>query len=314
VGGHSRRVERLILGAGTAAAGPFRPGQPPPRLSEIPTPPAPPALPSTAPPQPFLPLPQYLVLPGSMAPCAGPGTFPAAWISGVTAAPAGSPDLLIAYDEYCVSQYGATLTPEGFGLVSYYPAGNLLGPLSPVFRGAPGGALPPQQVLGSPVASGRFLYLFGFCRAAPPPGGCGHGSVFGARTPAQPRYWGDPLTYRYWTGSGWSPDPNTAGTLIPGIRPLGVSAGDYRAAGHGLVMIVQTSLSGGFQVWQAAAPAGPWHRILTSRVPCGHAPQGRLPYLCRALIGHPELSTRRRLFVSYFSPARHHLEIAAFAW
>src|SRR6266568_577537 len=79
----SGQDDRLILGTDTAAAGPYRAGRAPARLSEIPTPPAPLRLPGASAPQPFLPGPQRLLLPGSALPCAGPGAYPASWISGV---------------------------------------------------------------------------------------------------------------------------------------------------------------------------------------------------------------------------------------
>ena len=69
-----------------------------------------------------------------------------------------------------------TLTAEGFGLIEYDPARNLLSWPAAVFNSVPGLQLPPQQVLGSPVFPGDgYLYLFSFCPAAPPPAGCGHG-------------------------------------------------------------------------------------------------------------------------------------------
>ncbi len=206
------------------------------------------------------------------------------------------------------------IVAEGFGLVDYDPASNLLGPTVGVF-GAAGLPLPPQQELGSPVFAGNgYLYLFGYCHAGAPPGGCGRGQVFGVRTVAQPVYWQNPLTYRYWTGSGWSPDEAAARTLIPAGHPLGISVGNYTADGHGLVMVEQTSLAGGFQVWQARSPAGPWRRIRTGTVPCGRDTAGGPDSLCRALIGHPELSTRSALVISYYDPGRSHVEVSAYPW
>jgi hypothetical protein len=171
------------------------------------------------------------------------------------------------------------------------------------------------QVLGSPVTGADgYLYLFGFCRAAPAPAGCGSGRVFLARTAAAPASWQNPFAYQYWTGGGWSSQAAAAGSLIPAGQPLGISVGDYAADGRGLVMIEQTTLAGGFQAWQARSPAGPWRRLLAGRVPCtsgaGPGPQG----LCRALIGHPELSTRSRLLISYYNPGNHHLYVSAYPW
>ena len=78
ISGQARTIKRLILGTGTAADGPYQAGQVPAWLSEVPTPPTQLAMPSSAAPQPFLPAPHSLQLPGSMRPCTGPGAYPAA--------------------------------------------------------------------------------------------------------------------------------------------------------------------------------------------------------------------------------------------
>ena len=314
-GARGQKIERLILGTDTAADGPYRAGQAPARLSEIPTPPGPPAPAGTAAPQPFLPAPQGLQLPGSMLPCTGPGAYPAAWISGVTRTPSAAParTLLITYNDYCITGTEQELTAEGFGLAEYDPASNVLGPATLVFSNGLG--LPPAQVLGSPVAGGDgYLYLFGFCPAALPPAECGNGRVFLARTVAAPAYWQNPFAYQYWTGDGWSSQPAAAGPLIPAGQPLGISVGNYAAVGRGLVMIEQTSLEGGFQAWQASSPTGPWRRLLTGRVPCTSSAEVGPEGLCRALIGHPELSTRSRLLISYYNPGNYHLYVSAYQW
>jgi hypothetical protein len=178
-----------------------------------------------------------------------------------------------------------------------------------VFTSFAGLPLLRQQVLGSPVTErDGYLYLFGFCPPAVPPAGC-HGRVFVARTGAAAASWSNPSTYQYWTGAGWSPQADLAGSVIPAGQPLAVSVADYTAAGHGLVMIEQTSLAGDFQAWQAASPAGPWRRILSGRVPCTS-----VKGLCRALIGHPELSSRDHLLISYFNPGTNHVDVSAFPW
>jgi hypothetical protein len=325
-------IDRLILGTDTAAAGPYQAGQVPSRLSEIPTPPAPAALPSDGAPEPFLPAPQNLVRPGSTLPCSGSGTYPAAWITGVAREPAdagaGSRDrLLISYNDYCVTgdtgslgtDVPGHLTAEGSGLIEYDPATNRLGPLEQVFGGTlglaqSGIALPVQQVLGSPVFHGGYLYQFGFCSAATLPTGCATGKVFMVRVQATPAAWQNPLSYQYWTGAGWSLDPNTAASVLPAGHPLGVSAGDYSAAGRGLVVVEQTSLAGDFQVWQASSPAGPWRHLRSGRVPCRAGKGDGAGNLCRAVIGHPELSTRSHLLISYFNPGNGHVELSAYSW
>ena len=216
---------------------------------------------------------------------------------------------------------GDSLTAEGFGLVGYDPASNLLSPPDRVFGSVAGLPLPPQQTLGSPIILSGYLYLFSFCTGATN-GGCGRGRVFLARTLAQPAYWQNPLSYQYWTGLGWSPDELAAATMIPAGPaarggPLEISAGNYAADGHGLVMVEQTSLACGFQVWQATSPAGP-RRVRTGQVPCQPSTQpitqDGADGLCRALIGHPELSTRRQLLISYFDPGNDHVEVSAYLW
>ena len=309
------KIENLILGTDTAAAGPYQVGRAPAGLSEIPTPPAPLTLPGNSAPQPFLPVPQGLLLPGGTLPCSGPGAYPASWITGVTRAPgaAASSNLLISYDDYCVTDNFGSLTAEGFGLVEYDPAHNLLGPTGRVFGSVIG--LPAAQVLGSPVVGGDgYLYLFGFC-AATLTSGCGAGGVYLARTPARPADWQNPLTYQYWDGSGWSPYETAAapvGSVTAATRPLGISVGAY--AGRGLVMVEQTSLAGAFELWQARSPAGPWRPVRTGKVPCGTSRQNGADALCRALIGHPELSTRSQVLISYFNPGNDHVDLSAFSW
>lgn len=318
-----RRVAGLILGTDTAAAGPYRAGQVPGPLAEIPTPPSVPVPRRAAAPEPFLPAPGGLRLPGGSAPCRGDGAYPAAWVSGVAGAPpsAGRGVLLITYDDYCVTRFPDAAAAEGFQIAEYDPSRNVLTAVSPVFGSAifggtgPGGTLsaapgasplPPQQVLGSPVA-GRdgYLYLYG----------CGAGRVYLARVPAAPAWWRNPFGYQYWTGGGWSGSPWAAASLLPAApRVLGISAGDYGADGHGVVVIAQTSLSGDFTAWQGASPAGPWRRALSGRVPCTAGSRRGADGLCRALIGHPELSTRGRLLLSFFDPGTGHVDVASYPW
>jgi hypothetical protein len=265
-------------------------------------------LPARSAPQPFLPVPAGLTLPGSTLPCSGPHTYPARWVTGAAREPGSSGHVLISYADYCVSG-GDTFTPEAFGLLDYDPAANALGPATPVFTAQPGQQLPQPQALGSPVFRGGYLYLFGWCGP-----GCYRGGVFLARTPAAAAGWDNGFTYQYWTGQGWSPDLAHAAPLSAGQEPLGVSAADYPAGGHGLVMIEQTSAGGDFSVWQAPAPTGPWRQIQAGRVSCTAGKRTQPLDLCRALIGHPELSTRDELLISFFNPGDSHVEVSAFGW
>jgi hypothetical protein len=313
----------LILGTGTAAEGSYTAGRGPGALTEVQKPgaggasPGANALGETAaadPPQPFLPLPAGLTLPASDLPCTGPDAYPARWFTGAAREPGPAGHLLISYLDYCVS--GGGFTPEAFGLFDYDPARNVLGGPAQVFAAPAGQSLPSQWQFGSPIFRGGHLYLFGSCA---PQGRCGRPGVFLARTVAIPAGWRDGYTYQYWTGRAWSSDPAQVASLLgpasaAAIGPLAVSVGDYSASGHGLVLIEETSVAGDFIVWQAASPRGQWRKIGTGRVPCTAGTQEGASALCRALIGHPEMSTATSLLMSFFNPGTSHVEISAYGW
>jgi len=314
-GRHGRVLGYPILGAGTAAEGPYVAGRGPGALTELATPGTDPAgasgsglLPAPTAPQPFLPVPASLTRPAGTVPCsAGSRIYPARWVTGAAREPGSSGHVLISYADYCVSG-GDTFTPEAFGLLDYDPTANALGPPAPVFTAQPGQQLPQPQALGSPVFRGGYLYLFGWCGP-----GCDRGGVFLARTRAVAAAWDNGFSYQYWTGAGWSADLSHAAPVTGYREPLQVSVGDY--PGRGLVMIEQTSVTGDFSVWQAAAPTGPWRETRTGRVPCTAGKQAGQPGgLCRALIGHPELSTRDDLMISFFNPGTNHVEVAPYPW
>lgn len=301
-----------ILGTGTAAEGSYRAGSAPGVLTEVPTPSSPASPdPGTAglAPQPFLPAPADLTRPATDLPCAGSGVYQARWFTGVAREPGASGHLLISYVDSCVSG-SDVFTAEAFGLVDYDPVANVLSSPAQVFSTTPGEQLPPAWILGSPVFSGGYLYLFSSCA---PDGGCGTPGVFLTRTLATAANWQNGFSYQYWTGRGWSLSPYSAVPLRAGT-PLLVWAGDFSATGHGLVLIEQTSVGGNFTIWQAAAPTGPWRQITAGRVPCGAGKHGRPNGFCRALIGHPELSTRSELLMSFFNPGANHVEVSAFRW
>lgn len=309
----------LWLGT-TAATGPADPGRVPTALTELPTPggphtpatpPAtPPAGPSpdarARPPQGMLGAPPGLVLPGGR-PCHIPGTaYSASWASGA-ARPPGTGTLLITYTDVCV--HGTTISTQGFGLVTYRPAGHALTGRTRLFT-APAG-LPFQQNLGSPVFTRGHLYLFASVCDASAFGACHGGRVTLARVPADPAAWRDPAAYRYWTPGGWTPDAARAGTVVHGAAPYLVHVADYTALGKGLVMVEQRGLDGRYRLWRAPAPEGPWTPAADGAVPCSG---GSGLDQCRALIGHPGLSTRGALLLSYYNPADHHITARAVPW
>lgn len=296
----------LVFGV-TAATGAAAPGRVPDALTELP-PPGRPAgsAPPGGPPQGLLAAPSGLVLPGG-APCHVPGAaYGASWASGAARMP-GSGTVLITYTDVCVRR--DTISTQGFGAVEYRPGGHTLHGRTRLFT-APGG-LPPQQNLGSPVFAGGYLYLFAAVCDSPALGGCGAGRVTLARVRAGGASWRDPGAYEYRNGAGWTRDAFRAGTVVPGALPLAVHVADYSASGKGLVMVEQRGLGGRYRLWRAPAPEGPWRPAGEGRVPCA---DGTGHDQCRALIGHPELSTREALLLSYYDPGDDHVTVRAVPW
>ena len=250
--------------------------------------------------------PPGLVLPGGGA-CHVPGTaYGASWASGA-ARPPGTADLLITYTDVCV--HGTAITTQGFGLVAYHPGRNVLTGRTRVFS-SPGG-LPFQHALGSPVFARGHLYLFASVCDASHFGVCHGGRVALARVPADPDAWRDPAAYRYWTPGGWTSDPAQARTVVRGAAPYLVHVADYGTVGKGLVMVEQRTLDGRYRLWHASSPEGPWTAAGSGAVPCSG---GSGLDQCRALIGHPALSTADMLMLSYYNPADHHITALAVPW
>jgi hypothetical protein len=268
-------------------------------------------------PSPFLATPAGLVNSAGL-PCGdGSDSYAASWISGVTRVPT-APDLLIAFDNYCVLGATGGFLPEGFGLAEYDPATGTLSNDVIVFPGMSQGAGGEAKLLGSPVFSGRYLYLFGPTCTALAHGGCATGTLFEARVPATPLAWTNPMSYRWLSRHGtpsWTPDAAAATSIIAGARPSAVSVAYFPGTARGFVLVEQTDISGGFVVYGSPAPAGTWHRITSGSVPCRPG-VGYLNF-CRAIIVHPELSTSSQLVLSYFDPgasARGHVMVAGFPW
>jgi hypothetical protein len=267
-------------------------------------------------PTPFLLPPRGLVT-STGRPCGSDGSYPASWVSGVTRVPA-SAELLIAFNNYCVQLGAGGYLPEGFGLAEYDPATGTLSNDAIVFSGMNLVVAAAAKLLGSPVFSGRYLYLFGPTCTAVAHGGCATGTLFEARVPAAPRAWSDPLNYRWQSNDvpgSWTPNPVAATSVITGATPSAVSVADMPAAGRQFILVEQTDIGGDFSVYESPAPAGTWHPVLSGRVPCRAGTD--LLNLCRAIIVHPELSTPTQLVVSYFDPGAGpggHVMVAGFDW
>lgn len=321
-------IKSAILGTDSGAEAPLAAGRVPQSLTEVTTPSSTLTLPSNRAPEPFLPVPTGLTLPGSTSSCAssppsnGDGVYgseavniyPASWLTGITDNNSpGVNQVLMAYNNYCVDDeepIDLLFTDEDFGLVAYDPTANTLSQPVNVFATTGGTNLPQAEQLGSPVVSGGYLYLFNADCTLKAYATCGSGNVYMARVPLAG--FTDPSQYRWWTGSTWSSSFIDAGNLIPGATALTVSAGNYSSTGHGFVMVDETNLAGGFQVWTATALTGPWTLLQTDTVPSSC--QGG-SFGCYAVNGHPELSTSNNLMISYFDPAGDgHLHLAAFPW
>ena len=298
-------LQRFIEGSTAAVSPPETGGRAPGALSEVATPAGPgPSLPGS--PAPFLARPAGLVMPGGL-PCGLDGSYAASWISGVTRVPS-APDLLITFNNYCVLSGSGGFVRESLGLAEYDPRTATLSGDVTVPAGAP---------LGSPVFSGRYLYLYGPTCTGRRSGRCA-GTLAEARVPASPAAWSNPLSYQWLSGGPagtWIPDATAAAGVIAGPRPSGVSVASFAAAGRGVVLVEQTSIDGAFAVYRSASPDGPWRPVRSGRVPCRAA--AGFANFCRAIIGHPELSTPALLVLSYFNPAagvRGHVMVAGFRW
>jgi hypothetical protein len=307
-GRSSWSLQRFIEGSTAAVSSPGSAGRAPGELSEVATPadPGGPATRAGGAAAPFLAQPAGLVMPGG-SPCRLDGAYAASWVSGVARVPS-APDLLITFNNYCVLSGTGGFVHEGFGVAEYDPATGTLSDDMTVFAGPP---------LGSPVFSGRYLYLYGPACTGRRAGRC-TGTVLEARVPASPAAWGNPLRYRWLAGGPagtWTPDTGAAAGVIAGPGPSGVSVASFAAAGRGYILVEQTSIDGAFAVYGSASPAGHWKRVMSGRVPC-RAAAGYANF-CRAIIAHPELSTPAQLVLSYFNPAaaaHGHVMAAGFRW
>jgi hypothetical protein len=314
-----------IINGSTAAEGPATSGEVPTAISELTTPgTGVPAMPNNDGPAQFLPTPPGLVTSAGLSCDSANNSYAASWISGVTQDAARSSDVLISYDNFCVPGGGGNPLAEGFGLAEYNPATNTLDSQATVFTLTSGQPLAQQELLGSPVFSGGYLYLFASYCADVYKATCvssNGNAVYLARVSASPSAWGHASGYQWRAGSAWTGTAGSATSVVSGATPLAVNVGSFSALGQGLVLIEQTNLVGKFIVYEASGPSGTWTEKTSGTVPC--TSEGNS--FCRAIIGHPELSTTSQLLVSYFNPgaapyyyqaagAEGHVMVAAFPW
>ncbi|CAM3791116.1 hypothetical protein KIPE111705_25095 [Kibdelosporangium persicum] len=293
---------RHFIPGSTAAVGTAAPGQIPTDLHELPTPPGrPPASPHPGGPAQFLTAPGGMRTPDGQPCTTNAGQFAASWITGITTT---SPDnLLITYVDLCVTSTPKPFFIQGFGIAEYNAETNTITARTTVFS-TPGAQLPATKILGSPILQGGSLYLYAFECGRWFSGVCVTGTTHVARAES----WRTAANYQWYSQGRFTSDHTKAGNIIPSAGAA-VSVHSFGAAG--LHAILQKDLGGGFEVWQAPTPAGPWTRRSTGKVGCRG---GRGNDLCRALTGHPELSTAHHMVISYFSPATRHVEAALFPW
>jgi hypothetical protein len=292
-----------IIDGSTAAEGPVTPGKAPDGLSELAKPgTGTRAIPNDDAPEQFLPTPAGLYTPSGLPCNPANGAYAASWISGVTADAARPADVLISFNDVCVLISSGNADVEGFGLTEYNPATNTLDSRVTVFMTAKGQPMGAQEVLGSPIFFGGNLYLFGSRCAEIYDATClAHDgdAVYLARVTGTSTAWANPGSYRWYAGSSaWTASAGDAVSVLRGSRPLEISVENFADVGKGLVLIEQTDDVGAFTVYRAARPAGDWVETTSSTVPC----KTEGASFCRAIIGHPELSTGRDLLVTYFNP------------
>lgn len=305
----------FIPGA-TAAEGPYVAGEVPMALREVPRPPKPISrYPHDAGPQQFLPPPEDVHAPGGGS-CSGGDEYAGSWPSGLTTIPASN-TLLVIYDEVCVKNGFPSV--EGLAMREYDPSANTLSNPYEVLKPSSSGAtLPTAEQLGSPIFSEGHLYMFsGTCSQRDEYGDCVSGAVYLMRTLARHRYYTDRARYEWETSGGWAKSSSSAVSIIAGAKPedpAAVTVNSY--PGHGLALITQTNLGGGYEIWLSptrnpsighwtAGPSGAKLRGCSA---------GRGLNLCRALTGHPEISNSNSMLMSYFDPEINHVYVVAVPW
>lgn len=277
----------------TAAVGPYTAGQVPTGLTEIPTPTAAIGQPNSRPPASFMPVPTGLKRPDGTT-CdlgTGSGYYPASWITGMAQEPStvSTTNVLISYYDVCVDNTAADpFTEERFGLAEYNPSTNTIVADTKLYTNLSG--LPDAQVLGSPIVSGGYLYLFAEANS----------NITLVRVTATTAAWRSSANYT-----------TVSSALMPSSIPITFHAADFSGVGKGFAIIEESDLGGGYKVWRSSSLTSGWAVSNTGIVPCSN---GTGADLCRAFFGHPELSTTSNLLMSYYNPGDMHVDVVAVPW
>jgi hypothetical protein len=230
----------------------------------------------------FIPAPSDLYFPdGSGKHCsrANGAAEEGRWPSGAALMPNKS-YVLVTYDLVCVDSV-PNITVEGWGFAVYNWKTNRLaaGPTD-VFKPAKSGAtLSNARRFASPVVSGKNVTFFSYTCCSSSSG------VYTTTVTATAAALAKPGAYKSHKVSG-----------LP--SSIWVSVSGKSATQPKLQLVELTNTKGGFAVYLASSPAGPWTRRATGVLPkCASAPQS-----CYALYAHPELSNAGGLMVSYYLP------------
>jgi hypothetical protein len=239
----------------------------------------------------FLPVPSNVYVPdGSRRSCVkstGAAAFAARWPTGAVVLASNTSEVLVTYAEVCVtvpSVNAPRARAEGWGymLYNWRVRRIALGPID-VFRPhGIGDALAPSHIFGWPnYVNGRLTMFSSSCTAQFVTCGAGHTWYV---TPAHLGIPGDykPVAMKTDGTSQW--------------MPLSISVGQYPS---GLRMIEVTTIGGNYNLLSAAKIGAPWHLIRSAVLPdCTPTLVG----YCHGVEGHPELSTKSTLFISYKDP------------
>jgi len=238
----------------------------------------------------FIPVPDDVYLPdGSGRPCVkgnATAAYSARWPTGAAVRPDRTSEILVTYIEVCVTEPpggSASAQIEGWGYLLYDWRVHRIavGPVDVFKPHTDGAALPPSRAFGWPVyRNGRPTLFSSQCTLQYL--SCGRGEVWSATTSTL----SDPTSY--------IPRPMAiAGTTW---QPLSISVGTYS---NGLRLMETTTIGGNYRLFGAPNIGAPWHLLVSGVLPDCAPRRGDF---CRAVQGHPELSSPTDLFASYWDP------------
>ncbi|HTD50816.1 MAG TPA: hypothetical protein VK771_09460 [Acidimicrobiia bacterium] len=246
----------------------------------------------------FLPLPQHVYLPdGTGRSCIkgiSNAAFPARWATGAAVWPTNTSDVLITYSIDCV--YHPPGLPaaqnEGWGYVLYNWRRQRFdhGPVDVFKPRTDGSAFPTSEIFGSPVFDNGQLTLFSStCQAAFL--GCSGGSVSSVTLAPTTTAMDNPASYQSYELRQLSTDGSSP------WAPLSVSVGQYPT---GWRLIEWTTILGNYSIFSTSSLTAPWHLEQAGTLP--NCQTHNNSAFCFALVGHPELSTPTKIFISYVDP------------